>query len=792
MAKSKAIAAKRKSKVRSDSGSNIGSAKGSAGGKTGFWTSASALKKGAIVAALLSFVMLFSMFAAPALQQEGESYGDPMLGVNPFGYDPTNPRIVVDHSSSSSFFQLRSGYVYNIQIAGAAGQTGTNGSFNGQKEFKGGDGALLDVWVDLRDPSVYGPKGTLIECAYVMVAGGDRGVVGNQSHAEAGIGGSSMYLIVHFPSTLPSYTNGDRLMLVAGGGGGGGARGSTAAPPFNAYGGNAGWGQGTNTSGINTTINGTRVVGTSYGGMAGANGTDPNAGGKPGTNVPGAGGTPTGGAKAGYPGKMWYDVPGPIGGQGGDGNPTGGGGGGAGYAGGGGAAGGNTAMGGGSDTVAAGGGGSSFAATNNPDWAVDTMGANTLYPNQAWIHVVEYGAANVSGKVTYDEPTTPGFVPYGLAGVEIAYELRSSTNVLLDSGTILTAGDGSYKLEALKGDKNAVMSIKSVTRYAYVLTSGTPNSVPIPVPTGHNFTMNGPHAQSYVMGPAPNSYKIYGNATVYDPFLNNWTGGWDGVYDVQIKYNIYSGATLVHSNSTYTGLIPSAPTGYYEIRAFNGDRVVTAANEVTKFGYRVLSSTNPLPFSHTFTGADVQQNYIMEYTGDRYTVTGNVVRSNPYPFIGLTPLYDVTVEYRIYTTPTTWTSSFTKTDLFGNYTIEAPSGSMVVITDVVKHNFHLTKVPPVSPIPPTGWHYRMFDNHENVNFEMAATPPFFTVTGVVMDRTNPANVVPLGGAIIAYMVGSEVQFASSQPTGAYAGRYWLNAFRDETITIISVMHEGYR
>ncbi|MDR0335180.1 MAG: hypothetical protein LBH69_04775, partial [Methanomassiliicoccaceae archaeon] len=190
---------------------------------SGEWRSRSALKKGILLSLAITVTLLFAAFVAPAMQDGGQS-DEQALDAGPF-YDLPDPLNIFDSRfTASNSFTLTGGYIYFIELAGGAGETGKcSSALITHPNFEGGAGAILEVWVDLRMES----PSTQFTFVYDTILGGPLHTPNN---CQAGEGGKAIYL-----------TSGGDLVMIAGGGGGGGAIGvSVTNPPTSAKGGAGG------------------------------------------------------------------------------------------------------------------------------------------------------------------------------------------------------------------------------------------------------------------------------------------------------------------------------------------------------------------------------------------------------------------------------------------------------------------------------------------------------------------------------------------------------------------------
>ena len=560
-----------------------------------------------------------------------------------------------------------------------------------------------------------------IICYGGTTAGGSGGIV--QSN-NGGSGGRSAYVL---------YDSGD-LMMVAGGGGGGGSggQGGGSGGGQGGAGGNAG-GQGVAGSGIYTTsdyivYNGTPIPPSAAAHGAGGNGL-----------TGGAGGTGSGGTAPGSPGGLMVvsgtNVNGGGGGNGGASGAAGGGGGGAGYTGGGGGVSGNS-WGGGS------GGGSSYININpiyglsESDYAFSPSSDVT-----ARVTVTQYGPPVLSGTVKF----VPKYGAGPISEAVIEYNIDGGTPQYL-----LTDSNGNYSITVFAGTKVTITGVNK-----HLLDCVTP----LPA----DFTMNTHHTGvDFEMDLIPGTFGVVGNVT-HDTEGFPISGA-----ELKVEYDDKS------IGSWFTG-----PDGSYVIPVMNGDTVTIL--DVSRFGYIHVSGAIP---SATFDDAASDIDFTMDYdTTYDFSITGRIILNDPYPdpeslYLNGSPLADVCVEYTIDGIPGT-----VMTNSFGRYTIYAPAGSTVVITDVTSFSYEVNEAMP-SP-------FLMKDDWSDVDFTMSHMKPFYYIRGTVKDIHGHV----LYGASVEYSwLGGDGYVHSSTASANEHGEYEIAIpvlYGDGNVLMTDVTYPGY-
>ena len=221
----------------------------------------------------------------------------------------------------------------------------------------------------------------------------------------------------------------------------------------------------------------------------------------------------------------------------------------------------------------------------------------------------------------------------------------------------------------------------------------------------------------------------------------------------------YDGTPLKGVEMIYSGVSGSPLTtiedGKYVIYASAGTNV--SMNEIIKDGFFITGL--PMEF---FMDDDIEKNFNMEAkSGHPFKIFGTVSSGGHL-------LNEVSISY-------SGGKDAVLTNLEGYYEIIAYAGTTVSITGVNKDGFKVTAALPKMMI--------MTEDIE-CNFEMDPVPGYkFTITG----KVTFTDGTPLNGVMIYYS-GTD---GSPVPTNE-EGEYIINAFAGETVTITSVIKNGFK
>jgi protocatechuate 3,4-dioxygenase beta subunit len=314
------------------------------------------------------------------------------------------------------------------------------------------------------------------------------------------------------------------------------------------------------------------------------------------------------------------------------------------------------------------------------------------------------------GRTTFTLSGTVTYNGNAVIGATMSYTIGATTY------TLSTTASG-YSIPALVG---STVTINGIAGYDAV------PSLPM------QFVMTSDKVQNFTVTPdGKTSFTLSGTVTQNG----------NAVVGATVRYTINGGAeqTVLTTSSGYS------------ISALVG-------STVTINGIVGYTTVPPLPLSFVMT-SDKVQNFTVSPSGERFTLSGTVRDASGNAVVGATMRYTIgTISYTLSTTAS-------------GYSISAPVGSTVTITEIVGYN--------VVPSLPMAF---AMTSDKVQNFTV--TPDgktMFTLSGTVKDASGN----PVIGATMNYTIGVTTFTLSTDANGAYS----ISALVGSTVTINRIV--GY-